>query len=67
MNQTEMPIWWFAGQLLGTMSLANDEAASRIVREVMRRELDDLLTNWLIGVEVETEKGRVILCKRFKN
>jgi hypothetical protein len=48
----EMPTWWFAGSLAGAMSLANDETASNIVRETMRKELADLLENWLIDDKV---------------
>jgi hypothetical protein len=45
----KMPTWWFAGSLLGAVSLANDETASNIERETMRKELADLLENWTIN------------------
>src|SRR4029434_2472291 len=49
MMTNEMPPWWFAGELLGATLLANDETASSVVRETMRRRLDDLLANWSIA------------------
>lgn len=54
----EMESWWFAGELLGAMRLANDETAAAIVREYMARKLADLLTNWTIGDKQ---------CRRIKN
>jgi hypothetical protein len=52
MNQIKMQTWWFAGSLIGAMSLANDETASNIVRQIMKKELADLLENWLIDDKV---------------
>jgi hypothetical protein len=59
----EMATWWFAGALRGAMSLANDETASRIVRETMRKELADLMNNWIID---EDQKTRKVTCRRLK-